>query len=325
MHIEELLRITTCKDAKDSSTYYQQSFEDICSKLLSEFTLCVGDTDRYRLLEVEAYLYDEDTHQDPYPHNHPKQRIPGRWYFHHVGMSAGFRGGSRKGLDVTIGDGRMACKGGLLIRAMQNVTSGTIIDGPCLLVDAILNGLKVKSINELVDTYFNHSEGAAGDQTSGFWLKHNPPTSSPIARKRPKTDDDACVATVYRSIRIGLVVKGKYDYLHRLDYVGRLYRFVVHPHLLRKGKIWLALELIGNSSLSTAEIATVLNVKQSIIQNYQDAFLEGRSQAMSVLKTCIRTRDMASGSSDWKCKALGALRWWEEQDSRNKMLFPSEL
>lgn len=318
MQIEDLVRITPCKEAKESRAYYQQQFEAICSKLLTEFTLCVGESDRYRLLEVESYLYDQHSHPDPYPHNHPKQRIPGQWYFHHVGMSAGLRGGTRKGLDVTMGDGSMACKGGILIRAMQNTASGTVIDGPSLVVDAILRGLEATSLTDLVNTYFKESQGNAADTRSGFWLKHQPNSQTAIDRKRPNPDTECCTATVYRSVRIGLGFKGKDDYLLRLEYVGRLYRFVIHPQLLSKGKLWLALELIENSSLSIAEIATVLSVKQSVIQSYKKAFSEGRGHAKSVLKTCIQTTDMASGNSDWKCQALGALRWWEEQDNENK-------
>jgi hypothetical protein len=321
MRIEKLLHIVPHEGSGNARAYYQQLFENICSKLLLEFTLCVGETDRYRLLEVEAYLYDEETHTDPYPHNHPQQRIPGRWYFHRVGMSYGFRGGSRKGLDVTMGDGRMACKGGLLIRAIQNKTTGAVIDGPCLLVDAILKHLKVSSIQDLVDKFFKHSNGNAGDEKSGFWLKHEPPDLDPtIVRKRPNMDRSACATVVYRSIRIGLGIKGKDDYIHRLSYIGRPYRFVIYPHLLNKGKLWLALELIENSSFSANEIASTLNMKQSIVEAYQASLWEGKQRAESVLKTCTRTKDMVSGNADWKCKALGAIRWWEEQTDQGKVI-----
>ncbi|KAI9282839.1 hypothetical protein BC943DRAFT_362369 [Umbelopsis sp. AD052] len=317
MHIEKLLHIAPYEGSGNVKTYYQQLFEGICSKLLLEFTLCVGKTDQYRLLEVEAYLYDEETYTDPYTHNHPRQRVPGRWHFHCVGMSSGFRGGSRKGLDVNIGDGRMACKGGVLIRAIQHMKTGAVIDGPCLLVDAILRHLKVTSIQNLVDTYFQHSNGNAGDEKSGFWLTHEPPElDTALLRKRPNIDPSATV--VYRSIRIGLGIKGKNDYMHRLNYIGRPYRFVIYPHLLNKGKLWLALELIENSSFSTSEIATTLNMKKSIVDAYQASFLDGKKHAESVLKTCTRTKDMVSGNADWKCKALGAIRWWEEQTEQGK-------
>jgi hypothetical protein len=319
MHIDKLLHIVPHDGAGNARSYYQQLFEDLCSKLLLEFTLCVGDTTQYRLLEVEAYLYDEETHTDPFTHNHPQQRIPGTWYFHRVGMSSGFRGGSRKGLDVTIGDGRMACKGGLLIRAIQDKKTGAVIDGPCLLVDAILKHLKVTSIRDLVETCFKTSNGKAGDETSGFWLKHEPPELDPtIVRKRPNMDRSAGATVVYRSVRIGLGIKGKEDYVHRLNYIARPYRFVIYPHLLTKGKLWLALELIENSSLSANEIATTLNMKQTVVEAYQASFSEGRQNAKSVLKTCTRTQDTVSGNADWKCKALGAIRWWEEKNEQGK-------
>ncbi|CAM0135854.1 hypothetical protein VKS41_001708 [Umbelopsis sp. WA50703] len=315
MKVEELVRIRACNSSKCSRSYYQRQFEIICSKLLLEFVLCIGESDQYRLLEVEAYLYEDEFHNDPFTHNHPKQRVPGRWFFHHVGMSAGFRGGTRKGMDITMGDGRNECKGGFLIRAVQHIASGTVIDGPCLLVDNILKILKMNNIKDLVNTFFNQSKGTADDKSSGFWLEHHPPPASESGTKRKL---DYQEPQVYRSIRIGLGLKAKHDHLHRLDYVGRPYRFVIKPHLLQKGKLWLALELIENSSLNTSEIADVLNMKSSVIEGYQAAFLDGKTHPKPTLKSCIQSKDMASGNSEWKCKALGATRWWEQQDENNK-------
>ncbi|KAJ2958622.1 hypothetical protein NQZ79_g5798 [Umbelopsis isabellina] len=317
MKVEDLVRIKACNSTKCSRSYYQQQFEVICSKLLSEFVLCIGESDQYRLLEVEAYLYEDEFHKDPFTHNHPKQRVPGRWFFHHVGMSAGFRGGTRKGMDITMGDCRNECKGGFLIRAIQHITSGTVIDGPCLLVDNILKTLKMNNLKDLVNTYFNESKGTAGDKSSGFWLEHRPSPVSELGKKR-KVDHQT--PQIYRSIRIGLGMKAKQDYLNRLDFVGRPYRFVIQPHLLQKGKLWLALELLENSALSIDEIAEVLNMKPSVIEEYQNAFLEGKTHPKSILKSCIQSKDMASGNSEWKCKALGAIRFWEQQDDDNKKI-----
>ncbi|TDL30081.1 hypothetical protein BD410DRAFT_710865 [Rickenella mellea] len=73
-----------------------------------------GEGERYDVLEVEFYLWIDGVHEDPYTHGSEEQRVAGRWYFHRAPRrsndssrsktsASGYRGGTRKGLDLTIG------------------------------------------------------------------------------------------------------------------------------------------------------------------------------------------------------------------------------
>ncbi|SNW62026.1 Putative methylpurine-DNA glycosylase [Orpheovirus IHUMI-LCC2] len=124
------------------------NFDQLSDVLLNKSLLvCAGK--KYRLLEIEFY-YKSKEHNDESIHGHPLQYISGNWYFHRTSAteSSGYRGGTYKGLDITFGsDGN---PGGILLRAMQSIENGEIIEGPCLLVDRILSDTMSSNIEELV-------------------------------------------------------------------------------------------------------------------------------------------------------------------------------
>lgn len=78
-----------------------------------------------RILECELYRHD-----DPYTHGNERQREIGTFYVHRTGTLANdsYKGGTFKGIDIT-------CNGGILIRSIHIIGSGTIIEGPCNVVD----------------------------------------------------------------------------------------------------------------------------------------------------------------------------------------------
>ena len=106
-------------------------FADIANRLLNECAFMVAGA-RYRIAEVEMY-YAGDAHADPFSHRDPLQREAGRWYFHRTGGT--YRGGTFKGLDLTLGDG--AAYFGILIRTVIS-PAGMVICGPSLTVDLLL-------------------------------------------------------------------------------------------------------------------------------------------------------------------------------------------
>ena len=73
----------------------------------------------HTILEVELYITSE-SHPDPFTHCNEVQKVCGMWYFHRSGTGGGktgYRGGSFKGLDISIGgEGRT---GGVLIRTIR--------------------------------------------------------------------------------------------------------------------------------------------------------------------------------------------------------------
>ncbi|KAK1232619.1 hypothetical protein PQX77_004239 [Marasmius sp. AFHP31] len=170
-------------------------FDELARKLLSgSFHLVISNSTptasevHYQFLEIEFYLWMSSCHEDPFTHGSEEQRISGRWYFHRAPKrsedasrsltSGGYRGGTRKGLDLTLGSvdpalginsstvksrffnsevqesesdemeaqqspsvGSPSCevRGGILLRSMKRLGKDEkIISGPSLLVDEVL-------------------------------------------------------------------------------------------------------------------------------------------------------------------------------------------
>ena len=103
---------------------------------------------KHRIIEVEVYCRCP-SHDDPYVHSCKEQLQYGKFYFHRH-PNGTFKGGNYKGMDITFGDGTMYFA--VLIRSLM--TPQGLIEGPCKVVDYILNQYQVSSINELVDPHF---------------------------------------------------------------------------------------------------------------------------------------------------------------------------
>ncbi|CAK9010418.1 unnamed protein product [Durusdinium trenchii] len=88
----------------------------------------------FRIAEVEAYLHSPH-HADPYAHGDEGQASCGVWYFHRKGGT--YKSGSFKGMDLACGDKEQNVFAGLLVRAVID-SSDKLIEGPCLVVDKIL-------------------------------------------------------------------------------------------------------------------------------------------------------------------------------------------
>ena len=65
----------------------------------------------------------------------PRQATCGKWYFHKKGGT--YKSGSFKGMDLACGDKESNVFAGLLLRAIID-SSEKLIEGPCLVVDKIL-------------------------------------------------------------------------------------------------------------------------------------------------------------------------------------------
>ena len=160
--------------------------------------------------------------------------------------AGGYRGGTRKGLDLTIGSGHITSpyfkntivdtpssrlRGGILLRTLRRSSDSTVISGPSLLVDEILRLSKASRISELVEQKWGRS-------TSAFPVVSTKGNSSPTSLYlRPKVSNEQDgKSVIYRSSRVGL------DLSHpsttesstdpRVIYISKLYRYFIHPHLL---------------------------------------------------------------------------------------------
>ncbi|TFK47000.1 hypothetical protein OE88DRAFT_1714758 [Heliocybe sulcata] len=242
-------------------------FGAIAREMLLEYrlTLTCGDiATEYDILELEFYLYKPGCHEDPFTHGADEQKRSGNWYFHKVprrsplpanpiastSAAGGYRGGTRKGLDLTFGmpsvvrspyfsnDGSsQACSaeantvGGILLRTIQRVSDGGVISGPSLVVDEILRLTGAPAIAVLIKEKWKgnicafHTPSSASESREAHLRLHRRPRSS--AKDKP---------TVYSSPRIGLDLSNPETTASldhpRVVYMPKAYRYFTSPHLL---------------------------------------------------------------------------------------------
>ncbi|KAL1717374.1 hypothetical protein EV715DRAFT_203164 [Schizophyllum commune] len=186
-------------------------FDEIADALLHVYDLVVcSDAAEtcFRLLEFEFYLHKPGCHEDPFVHRTAEQGELGKWYFHRAPGkgTTKYRGGTRKGLDLTFGDAD--AYGGILLRSVQRLGSAEFISGPSLLVDKIVS---LSGATDLVDLVENKWAGDTSASTpNGLFL-------------RPR-DDTACTGhrELCRTPRVGLDLSTA----SRGEYVAKAYRYI---------------------------------------------------------------------------------------------------
>lgn len=196
-------------------------FTAIAMRLLGTCRLQVAGAP-HRLVEIEFY-FDSQQHPDPFTHRHPAQATSGRWYFHRIGAS--YRGGSFKGLDLTLGDG--VAHGGVLIRSLET-PSRRVVVGPSLCVDYLLE--------------LTHSPTVAALASA----QADRPALDP---KAPLSLDDSAeneaALTLFRTARVGLSLKRHRDAI-AVDRLARRYRFLTEPRRVTKGRAELIAALLAD-------------------------------------------------------------------------------
>jgi hypothetical protein len=250
-------------------------FAALSARLLNETDLLVAGRP-YRLAEVEAY-YHGPGHPDPFTHRDPVQYETGRWYFH---KTAGeYRGGSFKGVDVTLGDGTAMF--GVLIRTVV-ADDGTVVDGPSLTVDHILARTGIADVSSL-------DRAIAGRRV---WDE-----ASPLVLRDA---NEPRAATVYHTARVGLSLKRSRP--GRTDmplYVIRPYRYLTEPRAVKKGKPQLVCAL-HRTGLDAAAIVGLTGSPGKTVERYVADYEQGRREA---------TFDPYFGADlgpDGVCKLIGA-------------------
>jgi hypothetical protein len=130
-------------DEASDQEQLEKGFNKVARLLLLQSNLIVANK-AYELLDIEFYFYNEKIHPDPYSHSfqyassvRKKQSVTGSWYFHRfTGIDKYTH--TRRGLDITYGDGEKERYGGILIRAIKNLQNGRIISGPSRVVAEII-------------------------------------------------------------------------------------------------------------------------------------------------------------------------------------------
>ncbi|KAI9496526.1 hypothetical protein BDB00DRAFT_785602 [Zychaea mexicana] len=292
------LPLSDSTSAEVTRTHYEGHLGRIARSMLEDYDLVMGGK-RYTMLEVEAYLTAPNHgHADPYCHGHPRQKRAGYWFFHMAGMSDSFRGGSRKGVDITVGNPDHDSAGGMLIRAVLNQSTGSVIEGPSLLVDEILRVCKHKDLKSLTKAPWS---GQCWSDKSLFYLEKKP---SPTKRQKVERK-------VYSSCRVGLGLGNRLPSIEaRLLFVGRPYRFVMQPWLLKKGRIWTVFGMF-EQSMTNEEIVELTKVKEGLLPKYKSEYDAGEEAPEDTIRECLNGKDIVSGSANWKMRVMSAVRWWE--------------
>lgn len=174
-------------------------------------TLVSGNVE-YNIVEVEFYECSEE-HPDTFTHCHPQQQTSNEWYFHRGSKKSDskYRGGTFKGVDITFSPNKDAfC--GMIIRSLQNISTGETIEGPCRCVNKILEDTKSSSIDELVTK-----------------IDLNVETKDDLYVKKK---DITLKKHILCGPRIGLRAKTE----DQKEYVDRHYRFVLDGAKVKKQK-----------------------------------------------------------------------------------------
>jgi hypothetical protein len=362
----------------DKLSAISDRFDQVGNVLLHDYILvvrCGKMETEFRILELEFYLRKHECHEDPFTHESEEQKICGRWcavnlaslinpyshrawflirYFHRaprrsadshrsVTSLTGYRGGTRKGLDLTIGrplsiaspyfasassdsggmtitTGKPLLRGGALLRTLQRISDSKVISGPSVLVDQILLLSQASSISDLVEhkwardtsAFLSYVSPNSHESPASLYLK--PLLSSDASRKSP----------VYRSPRIGLELSHPGTTptpTHpRVFFLAKRYRYFIQPHLLTSngrtqtflGVLQACVDtgLYGEVPLKSAALwkalADITGLKSSTVAKYicdYQAGIDGGS-----LKSFVGSSGKgASGSPSTYLRMMGTL------------------
>lgn len=243
--------------------------------LLSELALFVNG-EPLLLREVEVYYHSPD-HPDPFPHRYPLQKECGAWYFHRTGNS--FRGGSYKGLDLTIGNEGDGVYCGILFRALER-PDGTLVQGPSLCVDHLLASTETSTVSEL-DKRAN---------ALGAFAEDNPLSLRP--------HPDRVRRPLLQTARVGLSLKRASLHAQMPKYWGAPYRFVTGARELRKGRVQAVIAL-HRQGFSGAEIRAEMGAAARLVRACVDEFRKGEREP-----DFTPWFGRALGSKEW-CRVMG--------------------
>lgn len=218
------------------------------------------------------------------------------------GANVGYRGGTRKGLDLTFGnpvtsphfpipesDESAPTRGGILLRTIRRVHDQKIISGPSLLVDEVLSVTQADGLVDLVQNLWQNNTSAlttSSTRTSYLYMK-----------KRDKRNNPC---HVYSTPRIGLELSHPSAEASatnpRVIYIAKPYRYIVHPNLLvanGRSQTFIGVYQICSDSGDVedddelaAQVAKVTGIKEKTVLNYMSDFKRG-SEGKIGLKSFI--------------------------------------
>ena len=218
-------------------------------------------------------------------------------YFHRVPRyngkaSSGYRGGSRKGLDLTIGTSDspassqhvsssslpIPVRGGILLRSLRRVSDSSVVSGPSLLVDELLRCSRSPDISELTEKWFGEISAFRAPSSEN-------PASIPaalfIGSKQTHTSSQ-----IYKSSRIGIDLSNTSSADRRMQYVCKPYRYYILPRLLTangRGQTFLGVydhcvdSLQVSKSALAGKIVSLTGLQPQTVDKYLKAYRDARA------------------------------------------------
>lgn len=252
---------TEKKSSLPPSPSFQLWFNDIAECICNELILVIGNKAKFKIVEIEMYL-KYSNHYDSFSHSDDKQlNTCGEWYFHRQNGKS-YKGGTYKGLDITFGTIGKAY-GGILIRSIENLENGEVIEGPCRVVDKILSCVNRKSIVTLVES--KQFVLNVTDLKSILRLESiNSSNDINLQEKEKKR-------MIISSPRVGLTLKRCDDF--KPYFLMLPYRFHTRPDKVTKYKSMMILSYWkSNGAADIKEIAEVFDITISQVEKLTDAF-----------------------------------------------------
>jgi hypothetical protein len=163
-----------------------------------------------------------------------------------------------------------------LIRAVENLTSHTVIEGPSLVVDHILALNDVSSIDEFV---------------AGFDVNALVKSKLYVAEMKPTDAHKFTAEKKYSCPRVGLTLKKNDN--NQAKFIMRHYRHYLRPNVIKKGKVNIVLAFI-EEGLSVDKIFNLCASPKKSVEKYMDLYESGKhktpssfySQALSTDNMC---------------------------------------
>lgn len=203
-----------------------KDFDNVANLFLNQTVIICGKS-TFKPTEIEFYYNvkiekDEKVDReclDCFVHCNEDQLEYGKWYFHKMGKksSSKYKGGTYKGLDLTLGSKEKNIYCGILIRSVMDIDTLGMTEGPCRCVNLFLQSAECKSINDLthqgfiLDVLQNESKFVIKDAT-------------------PKLLEKISASKMYKDTRIGLsknnANKPEFNFKHR--YLTHSEKFKYH-------------------------------------------------------------------------------------------------
>jgi len=262
---EDILRvpIENLKGGED----FQKWFSELADTLINHSVIVINKK-RHRLAEIEFYFHSKD-HKDPYPHMDELQQTRANWYFHRTGKN--YRGGTYKGLDITIGNGKEEV-GGILIRSLEALDgSGEIVNGPCKCVDHILKLCQIGSIAELVNGPMKKDVSVT-----------KKPGEDKILYLDLFTDQALPKREMISSGRVGLNMSKPVS-AHSAELQKHFllipYRFLIADKAIAKGRHYAILALHHEKKASKQDIIRLVGCKADKVESVLELMESGRTKS----------------------------------------------